>query len=107
MPRRLCATQAHRPDRHPRIEGDSFASRPPPRNTPVVIPVVIHLLWHREADQLGDAQLLSQLDVLNEDFRGRNADRASVPAPFRAEAADTFIEFALARRDPSGRATTT
>ena len=104
MPRRLCATQAHRTYRFPRIESQALASRPP-RTTPVLIPVVIHLLWHREEDQLGDAQLLSQIDVLNEDFRGRNADRASVPAPFRAEAADTFIEFALARRDPAGRAT--
>ena len=115
MGRRACATMPHHQHlaavdaayraRRARIEGFALASRPPPRSTPVTIPVVIHVLWHHERDNLGEAQLHSQLEVLNEDFRGRNADRASVPAPFRAEAADALIEFALARRDPHGRAT--
>ena len=115
MPRRSCATLPHHQHlaavdaayraRRARIEGLVAATRPPPRDTPVRIPVVIHVLWHHEEHDLGEAQLLSQLDVLNEDFRGRNADRAQVPAAFRAEAADAFIEFALARRDPQGRAT--
>jgi hypothetical protein len=75
------------------------------RRSPVTIPVVIHLLWHREEDHLGDAQLRSQVDVLNEDFRGRNPDREALPAPFRPLAGDALVEFALARRDPAGRAT--
>jgi hypothetical protein len=115
MPRRTCATLPHHHQlaavdaayraRRSRIEGGALAARPPPRTSPVTIPVVIHVLWRRAEENLDEAQLLSQLEVLNEDFRGRNADRARVPAPFRAEAADTFIEFALARRDPWGRAT--
>ena len=116
MPRRTCATLPHHHHlaavdagyraRRARIEALALASPTPPRATPVVIPVVIHVLWRREEDNLGEAQLLSQVAVLNEDFRGRNADRASVPEPFRAEVADAGIEFALARRDPRGRATT-
>jgi hypothetical protein len=72
----------------------------------VRIPVVIHVLWRVEADNLPVAQLLSQLDVLNEDFRGHNADRDAIPAAFRNEAGDALVEFALATRDPQGRATT-
>jgi hypothetical protein len=115
MARRSCATMPHHQHlaavdaayraRRARIEGFALASRPPPRTTPATIPVVIHLLWRDERDLLDEAQLLSQVEVLNEDFRGRNADRARVPPPFRAEAADAFIEFALARRDPQGRPT--
>jgi hypothetical protein len=115
MARRSCATMPHHQHlaavdaayraRRARIERLALASRPPPRSTPATIPVVIHLLWRDERDLLDEAQLLSQVDVLNEDFRGRNADRARVPAPFRAEAADALIEFALARRDPQGRPT--
>jgi hypothetical protein len=115
MAQRICATMPHHQYltatdlayrlSRARIEGLSQASRPPPRSTPALIPVVIHVLWNDEEDNLDEAQLHSQIEVLNEDFRGRNADRAGVPAPFRAEAADAMIEFALARRDPQGRAT--
>jgi hypothetical protein len=100
----LAATDAAYRARRARIEAAALLA-PPPRHVPVTIPVVIHVLWHDEADNLPEAQLLSQLDVLNEDFRLRNADRASIPAPFRADASDALVEFALARRDPQGRAT--
>lgn len=114
MPIRTCATMPHhlhlaatdrgyRTERR-RIEAQALLPRPP-RSTPVTIPVVIHVLWREPAENLAESQLRSQLDVLNEDFRGRNADRASLPAPFRAHAGDALVQFALARRDPAGRAT--
>ena len=87
-----------------RIEGAALVARPPPRSTPITIPVVIHVLWRNPEDDLPEEQLRSQVEVLNEDFRGRNADRGSIPEPFRAEAGDALVEFALARRDPEGRA---
>jgi hypothetical protein len=114
MPTRICATLPHHHylaatdeayrARRARIEAAALLA-PPARDTPVTIPVVIHVLWHDEAQNLPEAQLLSQLEVLNEDFRLRNADRTAIPEAFRAEAGDAFIEFALARRDPQGRAT--
>jgi hypothetical protein len=88
-----------------RIEAWALLATPPPRAEPLMIPVVIHVLWHREEDNLPEAQLRSQIDVLNEDFRGHNADRASLPSPFLPAAGDTRVQFALARRDPGGRAT--
>ena len=71
----------------------------------ITIPVVVHVLYNTAAENISDAQVLSQLAVLNEDFRKLNADRSQTPAAFTGVAADIGIEFKLATRDPSGRAT--
>src|SRR5262249_10952742 len=72
----------------------------------VRIPVVVHVVWNTAAENITDAQIHSQLDVLNADFRRTNADAGSVPAPFAGVAADARLEFALAVRDPNCGATT-
>lgn len=72
----------------------------------VRIPVVVHVVWNTAAQNVSDAQIQSQIDVLNADFRRTNADAASVPAHFAGVAADARIEFALAVRDPNCGATT-
>ena len=72
----------------------------------VRIPVVVHVVWNTAAQNISDAQIQSQLDVLNADFRRTNADAGSVPAAFAGVAADVRVEFALAVRDPSCGATT-
>jgi hypothetical protein len=71
----------------------------------VRIPVVVHVVWNTDAQNVSDAQIQSQIDVLNADFRRTNSDAGSVPAAFASVAADTRIEFALAVRDPNCRAT--
>ena len=75
------------------------------RTSVVRIPVVVHVVWNTEAQNIGVAQIQSQIDVLNADFRRTNADAANVPAVFAGVAADTRIEFALAVRDPKCAAT--
>lgn len=72
----------------------------------VRIPVVVHVVWNTAAQNVSDAQIQSQIDVLNADFRATNADAAGIPAAFAGLAADTRIEFALAVRDPNCNATT-
>jgi Pregnancy-associated plasma protein-A len=72
----------------------------------VRIPVVVHVVWNTPAQNVSAAQIQSQIDVLNEDFRRTNADATSVPASFAGVAADARIEFALAVRDPNCGATT-
>ncbi|UOY01416.1 zinc metalloprotease [Blastococcus sp. PRF04-17] len=69
------------------------------------IPVVVHVVWRTEAQNLSDEQVRSQIDVLNRDFRGTNDDIGIVPEPFTALIADTRIEFELATTDPDGFAT--
>ncbi len=71
----------------------------------VRIPVVVHVVWNTAAQNVSDAQIQSQINVLNADFRRTNADAGSVPAAFAGVAADTRIEFALAVRDPTCGAT--
>jgi hypothetical protein len=70
------------------------------------IPVVVHVVWHTTAENISDAQINSQIDVLNEDFRRLNADATSTPAAFAAVAADARLEFALAVRGPGCTPTT-
>lgn len=70
------------------------------------IPVVVHVLYKTAAENISDAQIKSQIDALNRDFRKKNNDTTNTPARFKALAADVQIEFVLATADPSGRATT-
>jgi hypothetical protein len=71
----------------------------------ITIPVVVHVVYKRERQNITTAQIKSQIDVLNRDFRARNRDRSKVPAPWKGLVGDAGIEFALATRDPSGKAT--
>lgn len=75
-------------------------------NNVIVIPVVFHVVHNGEpvgtGPNISDAQVLSQLEVLNEDFRRLNDDTVNTPAIFQPFAADTRIEFCLATVSPDG-----
>ncbi|HPI11174.1 MAG TPA: IPT/TIG domain-containing protein [Catalimonadaceae bacterium] len=70
------------------------------------IPVVVHIIHSGgtigSGDNISDAQILSQIQVLNEDFRRKPGTRGFSTYP---QSADTKIEFELAKRSPSGAAT--
>lgn len=70
------------------------------------IPVVVHVLYNTTAQNISDAQILSQIDILNKDFQLNNADTTKIPAAFKTKVADCKIQFCLAKRDPNGAATT-
>lgn len=80
----------------------------PGRTGVTTIPVVVHVVYNPNSPEqnISDAQIQSQIDVLNKDFRATNPDVASVPAPFKPLVADARIEFVLATTDPSGNPTT-
>lgn len=69
------------------------------------IPVVVHVVWNTAAQNISQDQIDSQIRVLNDDFRKRNADISSAPAPFVPIAADARIMFKLATTDPNGAPT--
>lgn len=69
------------------------------------IPVVVHVVHKTESENISDAQIKSQIAVLNKDFRVKNADISKVPAPFKPLVGDARIEFALAKKDPDGSTT--
>jgi hypothetical protein len=88
------------------IESNTKAMRVAARTSVIRIPVVVHVLFHSDAENIEMSQIESQIAALNRDYRMQNADRSQIPAPFRPFAVDTLIEFALAVRDPQGNATT-
>jgi hypothetical protein len=72
----------------------------------ITIPVVFHVVYNTTSENISDAQIQSQLDVLNADFRSLNSDVSQTPSDFAGVVADVQIEFCLATQDPSGNATT-
>ncbi|MEO5648537.1 MAG: M43 family zinc metalloprotease [Ginsengibacter sp.] len=75
-------------------------------NEVIVIPVVIHLLYNDNSQNISDQQILSQITALNQDYRRLNLDAVNTPAPFSNVAADTRISFCLAKTGPDGKPTT-
>lgn len=72
----------------------------------VNVPVVVHVVYKNSIDNISDAQIQSQIDVLNEDFRKLNADfSTNVPASFQSLGADVEFEFCMASVDPQGNST--
>jgi Pregnancy-associated plasma protein-A len=69
------------------------------------IPTVVHVVYKRDAENITKAQITSQLDVLNRDFRAKNSDGSAIPTPWSGLLADAKIEFRLTRRDPDGKVT--
>ncbi len=72
----------------------------------ITIPVVVHVVYNTSTQNISDAQIQSQLNVLNQDFRKLNSDLNLVPSTFSSLVADAEINFCLANRDPNGNATT-
>lgn len=74
----------------------------------VTIPVVVHVIWRNgfPAENISDAQVFSQIEVLNQDFRLLNSNASSIPTMFKSIAADCNINFCLAKRTPLNTPTT-
>jgi len=72
----------------------------------ITIPVVVHVVYYNATQNISDSRILSQIQVLNDDFRRLNADAANTPSAFQGVAADCEINFCLATQDPNGNATT-
>ncbi len=75
-------------------------------NEVIMIPVVVHLLHRNGAENISDAQIKSQIDVLNRDYRMLNIESSLVPAVFKGLRSDCRIQFCLAQVDPKDRRTT-
>jgi hypothetical protein len=64
-------------------------------NGKIVIPVVVNVLYRTAAENISDAQIQSQIDVLNEDYTATNPDFNSIPTEFSGVAANVGITFEL------------
>lgn len=71
----------------------------------ITIPVVVHVVHRTDAENISDAQVKSQIDALNRDFRAKNSDLSKVPKVWKSLVTDSNIQFALASKDPKGKKT--
>jgi hypothetical protein len=62
----------------------------------ITLPVVVHVVYRTDEENVSDEQIASQIAVLNEDYRAANPDVDHVPAAWTGLVADTNIEFELA-----------
>jgi hypothetical protein len=70
----------------------------------VTIPVVVHVVYRTTTENVSDAQIQSQMNVLNADFAKLNADWTNTPSVFQSLVANVDVQFCLAQRDPNGNA---
>lgn len=79
-------------------------------DTIIRIPVVIHIIHNNAAGIIGganntnisDAQILSQIPVLNNDYQRLNADSVNTPPGYVPIAANVKLQFCLANKDSNG-----
>ncbi|WP_291153668.1 zinc metalloprotease [Flavobacterium sp. UBA7680] len=64
-------------------------------NGKIQIPVVVNVLYRTTAENISNAQIQTQIDVLNKDFNAQNSDFNSVPALFAGVKANVGISFVL------------
>ena len=66
------------------------------------IPIVFHVLYNNNSENIPDSVILNQVDLLNDCFRRKNADTVDTRTEFLPLVGDTKIEFTLAEIDPNG-----
>jgi len=67
----------------------------PPAQNSITIPVVVHVVYNTAEQNISDAQVQSQIDVLNEDFTASNSDYNNYDAGYRPVKGDLDINFCL------------
>lgn len=74
--------------------------------TEIIIPVVVHVVYFNDKQNISVQQIQSQLDALNDDFAARCGDFKKLPSYFKSLAANSGIRFVLAGVDPQGAQST-
>lgn len=69
------------------------------------IPVVVHIVYPTENENISDAQVFSQIDALNRDFNRANNNLDSVHPDFENIIGQVGFNFCLATIDPTGQPT--
>ena len=72
------------------------------RQMVLTIPIVVHVVYKTASQNISDAQIKSQIDVLNEDYNRVNADTTNTPSVWKNIASGVNVQFCLASRTPDG-----
>lgn len=67
-----------------------------------IIPVVVHIVYNKESENLADSVVADQIRILNEDYGRLNADTSNMRSEFMPVAGSPKVKFVLASRDPEG-----
>jgi len=102
----ISASEIERRNRHFEQVESFLTSHPVMDRNPITIPLVFHIVYRNEEENISDEQVLSQLEVLNEDFRKLNIEQEDIPFAFKFRATDMALNFVLADTDPNGQVTT-
>ncbi len=73
--------------------------------TTYTIPVVFHVVYKTEDQNVSDDLIYAQLQQMNDDFKALNADIGNVPDEFSSLIGNVDIEFCLSELDPAGNPT--
>lgn len=71
------------------------------------IPIVFHIIHTYGTENISDAQICDQVNILNRDYAKLNADTSAIVsnAPFDTLVSNIHIQFKLAQIDPNGNCT--
>ncbi|PWN63038.1 zinc metalloprotease [Chryseobacterium phosphatilyticum] len=62
----------------------------------VEIPVIVNVIYRTAAENVSDARIAEQIDVLNADYAGTNSDVSKIPTEFQGvKAGDVKVKFRL------------
>ena len=74
-----------------------------PRHGNISIPVIFHIVYRNSDQNISDAQILAQLDILNSIYDPASIpNNTSIPEEFRNAIDIPKIHFCLAQEDPDG-----
>jgi hypothetical protein len=71
----------------------------------ITIPVVFHVLYNTSVQNISEAMINSQMNILNVDYSRMNADTSKTPNVWRNISSSTDFRFVLATKDPNGNPT--
>ncbi len=69
------------------------------------IPLVFHIIHQNGSENITDAQVINQVNILNEDYSLKNSDTVDIVPAFFDKKAKAYIQFKLATKDPFGNCT--
>lgn len=72
----------------------------------IEIPIVVHIVYRMEEDNISDEQVFEQIEILNEAFNGQALTDADIPSEFLQSVATVNFKFCLANTDPEGNLVT-
>ena len=67
-------------------------SNTPNQRQEIVIPIVVHILWNNESQNISDDAIHEQINILNRDFNNQG-DLSIIPKEFRPFITESGIRF--------------